>query len=84
MAKAPRRGFPQQNIQKAGVKSGTGAAYGSDEIAPIAPLISGSDPDRFGVEGADARDQEAEEVNGHNENTKSGPVPFANGPEFSR
>lgn len=81
-----RRGFPQQNKQKAGLKGGSGAAWGGNEIFPIGwnegEGEHAAEPDRFGVQGAEDRNQDAENVNGTYAGTKSGPVPFANGQDL--
>jgi hypothetical protein len=83
MAGPARKGFPQDNIQSAGVKSGTGAAYGSDQMLPIDPLFDSDQPDRFPVADPDNKvPQDDEMVNGHYENTKSGPLAFADGKDL--
>ena len=80
MARAPRRGFPQENKQKAGIKGGSGAAWAAGEILPVdwtkGEAAQQPDPDQFGVQRAEAREQDAEEVNGSYSGTKSGALTF--------
>jgi len=75
MARAPRSGFAQMNRLKAGLKGGSGQAMGGQEFFPE-DWSGKKQPDQFDVQSAEARNQDAEHVNGAFKGVTSGALTF--------